>query len=160
MGEELVHLLLVGWAYIAASFLQIALIQVVHGDPVALKSEDDIILNIAVLGHLAVLVRQFPNRGALGELSHDMGAWHHSFIESLAPIQCCLQQTRIAALQGNFEHGSQETSAILDDIGHIRDETGRFECPAFQVSFEEDQDLGVSLIECCFVDFHVLTLGH
>ena len=85
MRQKLVHLILLGWGNTGASFVQFVLVQIVHGDLEGLKSIDNLILKIAILGHLAVLVRQFPNGGVCSKLSHDMRAWHHSLVENLAP---------------------------------------------------------------------------
>mmetsp|Transcript_37238 Transcript_37238/g.45466 ORF Transcript_37238/g.45466 Transcript_37238/m.45466 type:complete len:316 (+) Transcript_37238:3191-4138(+) len=160
VADEFVKLVRVGTCDVPASFIEFALIQIVHTHAELLQAVHDVVLKVAEAGHLRICVRQFPHRAVKTELAHDVSAWQNSLIQNLAPVQCAFHHVRVISLQCDLEQCSQKPSTVLDNVGHVRDQTESLQWPVFQVGFKQKEHLRRSLIRVLLGNLDDLALSH
>ena len=61
-------------------------------------------------------------------------------------------------MESDFEKSSEESSTVLDDVGHVRDQTESLELPIFQVGFEQHEHFRGRLVEEVLIYLNELAL--
>ena len=88
-----------------------------------------------------------------------MGAWKHTFVKNMTPIQRCLHYVTIITLESDLKERSKQPSTVLNDVGHVRNQAEGLERSVLEVGLEEHKHLSRGFVCTVLRNFDILALS-